>query len=62
MRIKDISKTNEGNTCFHRLRYDVNASSFYKVDVEINLEINLLLNYPSHSSKILAIRLNYLSL
>ena len=43
MRIKDISKTNEGNTCFHRLRYDVNASSFYKVDVEINLEINLLL-------------------
>ena len=33
MRIKDISKTNEGNTCFHRLRYDVNASSFYKVEI-----------------------------
>lgn len=58
LRRKDFNKTNEGNTYFHKLRYDVNANRFYKVDVEINL----LLNYPFQSSKILVIRLNCLIL
>ena len=56
LRRKDINKTNKGNTYFHKLRYDVNANRFYKVDVEIDL----LLNYPFQSSKILVIRLNCL--